>query len=156
MSLLHARGAARIDCNLTPMIDLAFLLIVFFVLVARMGGDQAPTMALPEPHHAALSPQERVGRIAVNVLADDGGASVTVGAMRFGTADADIDRIAEAIAQRLRADPSLKVDVRADRSLPYREVEPALKAIAQAVANQGSGAVTVRVCALDAPGRRDG
>ena len=33
MSLIHTRGPARIDANLTPLIDLSFLLIVFFILV---------------------------------------------------------------------------------------------------------------------------
>ncbi len=148
MSLIHTRGSARIDSNLTPMIDLSFLLIVFFILVARMGGDQAPPVALPIPHDGAMTPSTATPRIAVNVLAETPSPAVTIGTRRFGTAEADIPAIAATIAQRLRADPKLSIDVRADRTLTYAQVEPALRAIGSAAELVGGTKVTVRVCAL--------
>ena len=40
--------AASIEANLTPMIDVSFLLIVFFVLVSRITDAEQAPMALPE------------------------------------------------------------------------------------------------------------
>ena len=36
MPRIHKRGPAEIHANLTPMIDVTFLLIVFFVLVSQI------------------------------------------------------------------------------------------------------------------------
>ncbi len=148
MSLLHARGPARIDANLTPLIDLAFLLIVFFVLIARMSGEQLPSVELPEPHRAALSPIKSGQRIAVNVVRDGDRTILSLGAQRFA-ADADGERaLTQVLAQRIARDRTIPVDVRADRSLRYEAVQPVLRAVAHAAAQAGGGPITVRVCAL--------
>lgn len=148
MSLLHARGPARIDANLTPLIDLAFLLIVFFVLIARMSGEQLPAVDLPEPHRAALSPITSGQRIAVNVIRDGDRTLLSLGAQRFA-ADAEGERaLTLALAQRIARDRTIPVDVRADRSLRYEDVQPVLRAVARAAAREANGPITVRVCAL--------
>ena len=36
MTRAFARGPASIEANLTPMIDIVFLLVVFFVLVSQI------------------------------------------------------------------------------------------------------------------------
>ncbi len=149
MSLLYSRGPARIDANLTPLIDLAFLLIVFFVLVARMGGDQVPPVALPEPRHPATTPAGSRSRLAVNVMADGTGTIVSLGARKFARDEKGTNDLALAIAERIRLDPSIPVDIRADRSLRYELVEPALQAISRAASQVGSQRVTIRVCAIE-------
>ncbi len=155
MSLIHARGPARIDANLTPMIDLSFLLIVFFILVARMSGDQLPPISLPHPSHGAMTPASNAPRMALNVVDEGGGPIITLGTRRFGGTENSIEDLAKAIEQRLRVDPATSVDIRADRSLPYAAVEPALRAIAKANGALG-GKVRVRVCALADSGGEGG
>jgi len=149
VSLLHARGPARINANMTPLIDLAFLLIVFFVLVARMSSEQLPPVALPQPLHAATTAAGSRPRLTVNVIADGDRTTLSLGARRFADDDAGRAELAAAIAQKIRRDPTLPVDLRADRSLRYDRVEPALRAIAQAASQIGVGRVTIRVCALE-------
>ena len=140
-----------IDADLTPLIDLAFLLIVFFVLVARMSGERLPAIPLPQPSDAAAAPAGAARRLAVNVLEEHGSAVFTVGGERFATDAPGLERLVSAIAERLRTDPTSPVDIRADRSLPYRAVEPAIHAITAASAQAGTR-VTIRVCALHAQG----
>ncbi|MBM4008219.1 MAG: biopolymer transporter ExbD [Planctomycetes bacterium] len=142
---------SAIDADLTPLIDLAFLLIVFFVLVARMSGEQLPAIPLPKPTDVAATPAGTARRLAVNVLSEDGAVVFTLGGERFLADGSGLDRLASAIAQRLRSDPSVPVDIRADRSLAYRAVEPAIDAITAAAANVGTR-VTIRVCALQGEG----
>lgn len=134
---------------MTPLIDLAFLLIVFFVLVARMSSEQLPPVALPQPHHAATTAAGSRPRLTVNVVADGDRTILSLGARRFADNDAGRAELAAAIAQKIRRDPTLPVDLRADRSLRYDRVEPALRAIAQAASQIGVGRVTIRVCALE-------
>jgi len=142
---------SRIDADLTPLIDLAFLLIAFFVLVARMSGEQLPAIPLPQPNAVAATPAGTTRRLAVNVLAEDGGAVLMLGGERFVADSSGLDRLASAIARRLRSDPTVPVDIRADRSLAYRSVEPAIHAIT-AAGRQAGAQVTIRVCALQAEG----
>ncbi len=149
MSLLHARGPARIDANLTPLIDLAFLLIVFFVLIARMSGEQLPAVSLPEPHRAALTPIRSGQRIAINVIRDGTTIVRSLGSQRFSADSAGEGALIEALMQRIARDRTLPVDIRADRSLPYTEVQPILHAVAQAAERAGVGPITLRVCALE-------
>ncbi len=149
MSLLHARGPVRIDANLTPLIDLAFLLIVFFVLIARMSGEQLPAVALPQPHHAALSPIQSGQRIAVNVTREGDRTVLSLGAQRFAADRAGESALSQALAQRIARDRTIPVDVRADRTLHYSDVQPVLRAVANAASSAGVGPITVRVCALE-------
>lgn len=152
MSLLYARGTARIDSNLTPLIDLAFLLIVFFILVTRMSGEQTPPINLPQPGHPAMTPARAQPRLTVNLMVEGDKTVVSLGSRRFAPGDAGQRDLTLAIAQRIRLDPALPVDVRADRSLRYAAVEPTLHAIAQAATQAGLGHLTVRVCALEVKG----
>jgi biopolymer transport protein ExbD len=74
---------------------------------------------------------------------------LSLGAKKFSDDDSGRRALADAIAQRIRRDPTLPVDIRADRSLRYDKVEPALRAIAQAASQAGAQGVTIRVCALE-------
>lgn len=114
-----------------------------------MGGEQLPPVSLPEPHHAATTSAGSRPRLAVNVIASGDRTILSLGAKKFSNDDSGRRALADAIAQRIRRDPTLPVDIRADRSLRYDMVEPALRAIAQAASQAGAERVTIRVCALD-------
>ena len=114
-----------------------------------MGGEQLPFVSLPEPHNAATTSAGSQPRLAVNVLASGDHAILSLGAKKFPNDESGHRALADAIAQRIRRDPTLPVDVRADRSLRYDMIEPALRAIAQAASQVGAQRVTIRVCALD-------
>ena len=132
---------------MTPMVDMAFLLIVFFVLVARMGSDEAPTLALPKTVRSSIHEVPGASRIAVNVMRAPTGTVVAVGTRRFTLADA-AEGVASAVAARLARESGVPVDIRAEASRSFAEVEPALKGIAHAAQRAGAGTVTVRVCAV--------
>ena len=89
MSKIHRRGPAELHANLTPMIDVTFLLIVFFVLVSQIVEVESVPMSLPEP----LEPlTERLGeepRAMINVVPAAGGAAA---AYRLGTRSFSPDR----------------------------------------------------------------
>ena len=53
MSRIHKRGTAELHANLTPMIDVTFLLIVFFVLVSQIVEVENVELKLPELEETA-------------------------------------------------------------------------------------------------------
>ena len=56
MSSIFRRGPAQAQANITPMIDVVFLLIVFFVLVSQIVDLESVDLDLPTPEHAATHP----------------------------------------------------------------------------------------------------
>src|SRR5687768_16361 len=118
--------SAGVGFNMTPMIDVVFQLIIFFLLSSHLA-KQENQLALPLP--AAESgqqpgPDERP-RMTVNILADGtllvAGRSIT----------------AEDLAERLQERKSvhgkdLEVRIRSDRGVAYAGVEPILQTCARA------------------------
>jgi biopolymer transport protein ExbD len=143
-----ARGRRRhapseISANLTPMIDVTFLLIVFFALVSEIAGEEQVAMALARVAPGVAVRADDDARAVLNVLPVDGGgcAGYALGARVFAP-DADgVAALAETLAARYRAQPRLSVRLRADRGTNYEWVEPAMRAATTAARLAGGGAL---------------
>ena len=53
MSAIYKRQNAELSANLTPMIDVTFLLIIFFVVVSQIVEVENAELDLPRPDNAA-------------------------------------------------------------------------------------------------------
>lgn len=126
-------GAARVRMNLTPMIDMTFLLIVFFILTSQISNvEMAEEIELPEPKHSVAAEPDEEHRVVINLIPDllD---KRRVASMRLGfrTFNADAAGRAALRAELLAAvqrDAEVKIDIRADRQASYSEVYPILNA----------------------------
>ncbi len=56
-----------IAANLTPMIDVTFLLIIFFVLVSQIVEVENADLDLPRPEQAASELPSEQSRVVINV-----------------------------------------------------------------------------------------
>jgi biopolymer transport protein ExbD len=126
MRLPSRRGLGSAHINMTPMIDVTFQLIIFFLLSSRLA-QQETQMELKLP--AAASGRQAVDderpRLTVNVSAD--------GRVMLGSTATPPEEMAGRLRvehQRLGGD--LEVRIRADRSVPYSTVGPILLACAEA------------------------
>jgi len=107
-----AMSAPHIE--LTPMIDMVFLLLTFF-LVATTFHQTEREMQIALPAAAAAEPISAVLReIVVNVDRD--------GAIIVGGARQEIDQLRAMIARAVAANPEQKVTVRGDRGTAYSNV----------------------------------
>jgi biopolymer transport protein ExbD len=124
--------------NMTPMIDVVFQLIIFFLLSSHLA-KQETQLALPLPaaESGQSSPLEARPRLTVNVLAD--GSLLVAG--RPVTSDELTEHLAERRAER---GGDLEVRIRGDRSVPYRFVEPVMLACTRAQIWNVSYAVIAR------------
>lgn len=116
------------------MIDVTFLLIVFFVLVSQIVEREHVEMRLPELSDPATVPLAEEGRVVLNVLPGEGGdaAGLRLAGETFAASEAGRDALAERLAGMLRRDPGLDVQLRADRATRYRAVAPVLDAVRRA------------------------
>lgn len=112
--------------NMTPMIDIVFQLIIFFLLASHLAQREArvevdlPTAATGQ----RLDPHPQVRRLVVHVPRD---GEMMVGGRAVPAAQ--LPRIVA--AEKELGGGDLEVRIRSDRAVPYRAVEPILVACAR-------------------------
>ena len=104
--------------NITPLIDVVFLLIVFFVMSNRMIHDEvAMELTLPRETSGETLDESDKGKIIVNVESTD--------VFYFGTKRVDLDELRERLLrEKARATRETSVRIRANRDVPYGAIEP--------------------------------
>lgn len=127
------RGAQRV--NLTPLIDVIFNLIIFFLATSHFArSEPTESVELPEAtprQNDAESPR----RLTVTIAAGP----------RFLVAGQEQPRqVVEAMIEAQGNDkgPPLELRLRSDRGIPFGEVEPLLTAAARAAVTDIKFAVT--------------
>jgi len=150
-SQVHQRGPAKAEMNMTPLIDVTFQLIVFFLLVSNIASKQVIEMVVPDLEEPKTFELGEGDRIIVNVaqpkiedrrdkdphLAVDGFAQ----RLAIGSTEMSIDDLElltselKSEAERLKKrnpDDEVEVLLRADSALYYEEVQPVMAAITAA------------------------
>lgn len=126
MKIPRRATATEASINMTPMIDVVFQLIIFFLVTSHFARQEAHLpLPLPAADSAALPKEDDKPRLVINVTADGtllfSGRSLTPPDLQT--------RLSERIAELGK---DVEVRIRADRSVPYRHIEPVLLACARA------------------------
>ena len=126
---------------MTPLIDMAMLLIVFFVLVSQIGATDLVPMKLPKPVPSAADAPGREARCVVNAISNGHGAVAT---WRFAGADYPSDTpgvqaLAAAVGAALKGQPSMEVHLRADADVHYASIAPVIEAVGRAAIQANPG-----------------
>ena len=119
-----SHGLALAELNITPLLDLVFVLLIIFMITTPLLEQQLP-VDLPKSSQAASANLPDPKSILTLTLSKDG--SVLLGPDKVG-----MDQLASLLAQRKARDPELVVSMRADSSLPYEKVFRALEAVRSA------------------------
>ncbi|MCH2136006.1 MAG: biopolymer transporter ExbD [Phycisphaerales bacterium] len=132
--------------GITPLVDVVFLLIVFFVLVSRVVDLDRVPMDLPMPDPALSAPPMERSTAVVNVVPGDDGeaAGYRLDGTTHATDQDGRNALRHALAAHLLADPTTAVVIRADRRARSGGVLPVLHLARRAAAEAGL-AVPVRV-----------
>lgn len=137
--------------NLTAMIDVVFLLIMFFVLVAKFGRYQTLPMELPKVDERRGELQDPGTRPTVDVVPrsrmDAMGAKYRFGAVSFDDSPEGLAALTGALLALKAEQPELEIFVRAERVEPFARVQPAVQAVGAA------GIKRVHLVTLPKPGR---
>ncbi|MBM4107371.1 MAG: biopolymer transporter ExbD [Phycisphaerae bacterium] len=122
----HPDEAHAGKINVTPLIDVVMVLIVFYLIVGQLATQRLADLDLPSTAIGALDQPDRPLVVEVAPGAD-GSASILADGVPV-TADALEDLVRARIAER----PDLAVQVRADRRAPYAQVAPVVEACRRA------------------------
>ncbi len=147
MSVAFQRGRAAAQGNLTPLIDVAFLLIVFFVLVSQIVEVESVRMDLPAPQNPASELPGDELRAVINLVPAGGGgiAGYRLGGQTFAADSAGVEALRAALAASYGRNPTLRINLRADRSTHYRWVQPVMRAASTAARQAPGGPVQPRI-----------
>jgi biopolymer transport protein ExbD len=115
-----------VGINMTPMIDVVFQLIIFFLVTNHLVKQEAQmSLPLPVAESGQLPVEENIPRLTVNVLAN--------GTLMLSGRTLSDGELQDRLSEKLRdVGSALQVRIRSDRSVPYRFVEPILLACARA------------------------
>ena len=121
MRLTKSKRTFGTEINITPLIDIVFLLIIFSMVVSQFSKLHAEKLELPEARKGAEPKPTRTGRVVVNLLPD--GRIVVAGTDHTRrTLGGLLDE------QVARLEPGgLSVVVRSDRRTRWKLVRPVLE-----------------------------
>jgi biopolymer transport protein ExbD len=118
--------AGEVGINMTPMIDVVFQLIIFFLLSGHLARQEVHLeLPLPTAGSGESPAEENKTRLTINVRGDGG--------LLLGSRPVTPQELQLRLAQeRAKTGADLEVRIRSDRGAPYRQIEPVLLASARA------------------------
>jgi biopolymer transport protein ExbD len=109
--------------QMAPMIDMVFLLLVFFMCASRLSQMQNKELEIPTATKAVV-PKERPDRFVVNV-------TKTGEAYAGDRAVGDMQSLKDLVTQFKAEFPDARVYLRADRETPHKYVRTVMSAMAE-------------------------
>lgn len=113
------------DINLTPLIDVVFLLLIFFMVSTTFKEDARIKLQLPEAQGEEIPAEEPR---ALEIIIDSTGAFYVNDRM---VVDRGLDTLKKAIAGAAGDDREVPVVIKADAETPHQAVMTALDAASQ-------------------------
>ena len=117
-------GLALAELNITPLLDLVFVLLIIFMITTPLMEQQLP-VDLPKASTSIATSLPDPKSILTLTLAKDGSTLL-------GSEKIRLDQLTSLLTQRKARDSQLVVSLRADSSLPYETVFRALEAVRSA------------------------
>lgn len=118
----------RLEMNMTPMIDVVFLLIIFFLVSSHLQKQEAHAeLDLPTAETGDENTPTDTRTLTVNVSSRQDNYQIAFGARIIPTANL----VSQLQSELKRAKGKIEVRIRVDRTAPYRVVEPILAGCAQ-------------------------
>ncbi|MCK5675778.1 MAG: biopolymer transporter ExbD [Verrucomicrobia bacterium] len=121
MRLDTNRDDEDLEVDMSPMIDMVFLLLIFFIVTSTIIDEKVP-VRIPQAAYAKI-PENTTGRLVVSVKKDN---KIFVGPMPV-----TLEQLTEQLASSMDADPNLRILIRSDREVKYKTNEKIMLACAE-------------------------
>jgi len=127
---MKRNAAITLNANMTPMIDVTFLLIVFFVVVSQIVDRDVIPLDLPAPEHAKAMVSDAENKMVVNIVPHTDGS---VAGIVVGQYTIDTNEMAKlAIVSEGLSTGTSEIHLRADRATEYQYIHRVIEAIREA------------------------
>ena len=126
MQVLPRLRRRSVGINMTPMIDVVFLLIIFFLVSSHLAQrENRIQVELPTAAGGQRDLPDDTPRLTLTLQQD--------GRLWLGGMPLSIGQLTERLQRQLtQHGTALELRIRCDRQLPYRQVEPILASAARA------------------------
>lgn len=115
------------DINMAPMIDMVFLLLIFFMVASHLTALERIPVPLPVADKAKV-PEEARDRQLVTIRAvDDTGEDAEI---YMNLQVVDLETFTTAIGNLFEADQDLQIYLRADRRVKHKHIKKVMEACA--------------------------
>lgn len=117
------------EINMAPMIDMVFLLLIFFMVASHLTALERIPVPLPVADKARV-PDEARDRQMITILAtDDAGKEARI---FMNLQEVSLSEFRDTIRQLAETDGNFKVYLRADRRVRHRHIKAVMDACAEA------------------------
>lgn len=119
-------GKSEVGFNMTPMIDVVFLLIIFFLVSSHLAKQEAQLeLPLPTADSGETPILDTAPRVTINVLAD--------GSVNLAGKATPLRELSQRLkARQLEESQDLEVRIRTHQDVPFSKFEPVMLACTQA------------------------
>ncbi|MEK6677243.1 MAG: biopolymer transporter ExbD [Planctomycetota bacterium] len=123
----NTRPRSPISLFILPMIDVIFLLLLFFVVMTSFEAGAKIKVDVPRPDQSIAHQPESLTPVVINCerTEDQQGARYRIG----GDPPESLEIIGERLAAAKAGNPQLKVVIRADRLMPFVNVRSVMKMV---------------------------
>ena len=134
--MLKKKRRIGIAIDMTPMVDVAFLLLIFFMCTTQFKPPEKDKITLPESNSEAKSPESDIITIAVTsmpsvrVIYRQGGQEV----QRELPAESVKDEMGRVLSSARSANPGARMIVKMDKDAPYGVMADMMEALQEAKA----------------------
>jgi biopolymer transport protein ExbD len=117
------------EINMAPMIDMVFLLLIFFMVASHLADLQKVPVLLPVADKATM-PEETRDRQMVSILSEDeSGETVKI---FINMQEMDLAQFKVTLQQLVGQDENLQIYLRADRRVLHKHIQTVMKSCAEA------------------------
>jgi biopolymer transport protein ExbD len=122
------RTGGTVRMNMTPMIDVTFLLLTFFMLASHFASEEMTDVDLPRPDENQAVDQRFQEKIIISLrpVGSDGQMEIRLGPLTVESTD----ELSRRLGELAKANPRAQVILRADRHLRYGAVREVMEEVA--------------------------
>lgn len=114
----------EIGFQLAPMIDMTFLLLIFFMVTTKISKEQVNVeIKLPTASNASI-PDDLSNRDIISIDKD--------GTYYIGQTPADKNQLTDHLKERFKVTPPLRLYVRADKNTPGKQIKELMRIASEA------------------------
>ncbi len=118
---LQPKDSEDLELDMSPMIDMVFLLLIFFIVAAQIV-DEKPPIEVPKAASAKL-PEKIDNRLMITIAKDD--------KFFFRQESVTLEEMAIRLQENYKEDEQMRIWIRADGSVPFKTTEKIMKACAE-------------------------
>ena len=100
----------EVEIDMSAMIDMVFLLLIFFIVASTAVDLSKPAVDLVSATEAK-APEETKGRMQVSVNADE--------VIFIGPVPVTIEELKKQVGKEMESDPQTRIFLRVDKTVPY-------------------------------------